>query len=202
MSDTDDAPTTETADRPEGGLSRRCAALVDDAPYAAARAEAAELGARSPDALAADTLRTLARLAGARASVCIAQAPGVPALALLAAGGPGATVTCITDDPHHLDAARQALRAAGHPSSSARFISARPLEVVAKLADGAYDLVLADVDGSDVARVAERAATLLRPGGVLVLPGEHAPLPEEAGLPETAHVTVLPVDAGLTVVTY
>ena len=51
-------------------------------------------------------------------------------------------VTCITDDTHHLDAARSALDAAGHPASAARYIAARPLEVVDKLADGAYDLVV------------------------------------------------------------
>ena len=48
-------------------------------------------------------------------------------------------VTCITEDPHHLDAARAAVRGAGHPSSAARYIAARPLEVADKLADGAYD---------------------------------------------------------------
>lgn len=164
--------------------------------------EAAELGADSPDALTAETLRLVARLTGARAAVCLSPAPGVPALAILAAAGPdaGAVVTCITDDPHHLDAARAALSAAGHPASAARYIAARPLEVVAKLADGAYDLVVADVPAHSLARVVSRAQQLLRAGGALVLFGEHAPLPEDAQLPEHAHLSVLPVGSGLTVV--
>ena len=184
-------------------LAQRSAELVDDSLYASARTEAHELGAASPDALTAEAIRLIARLTGARATVCITPAPAVPALAILAAAGPGsgAVVTCITDDPHHLDAARSALREAGHPSSAARFIAARPLEVADKLADGAYDLVLADVPDHSVARVVSRSHQLLRAGGALVLIGEHAPLPEDAQLPEDAHVTVLPVGTGLTVVT-
>ena len=188
-------------DRSESTLHDRCAALVDDSPYTSARAEAEELGGRSPDPLTAEVIRMIARLVGARSSVCIAAAPGVPALALLTAGGPGATVTCITDDPHHLDVARQALRQSGHPASAARFISARPLEVVDKLADAAYDLVFAEVPPGSVARLCARAHLLLRPGGALVLSGEHAPVPEDSELPADAQVTVLPVGGGLTVIT-
>lgn len=201
MSDSPDVPATDR--HGTDALARHCADLVDDSLYAPARAEAAELGAASPDALTADTIRLVARLTGARAAVCLSPAPGVPALAILAAAGPGAgaVVTCITDDPHHLDAARAALAGAGHPSSAARYIAARPLEVVDKLADGAYDLVVADVPAHSVARVVTRARSLLRSGGALVLLGEHAPLPEEAELPDHAHVSVLPVGAGLTVVT-
>ena len=70
-----------------------------------------------------------------------------------------------------------------------------------KLADGAYDLVVADVPAHSVPRVISRSHQLLRAGGALVLMGEHAPLPEDAELPERAHVTVLPVGTGLTVVT-
>lgn len=201
MSDSTSVPAT---DHPgDDDLARRAAALVDDSFYASARADAAELGAPSPDALTAESIRLVARLTGARAAVCISPAPGVPALAILAAAGPGAgaVVTCITDDPHHLDAARSALRAAGHPASAARYIAARPLDVADKLADGAYDLVVADVPAHSVSRVASRAHHLLRSGGALVLIGEHAPLPAEAELPDHAHVTMVPVGTGLTIVT-
>ena len=197
----DSSRTDVTDDRSQPTLHDRCAALVDDSPYASARTEAEELGGRSPDPLTAEVLRMIARMVGARSSVCIATAPGVAALALLDAGGPGATVTCITDDPHHLDVARQALRGSGHPASAARFISARPLEVVDKLADSAYDLVVAEVPAGSVGRLCARAHLLLRSGGALVLSGEHAPLPEDAELPEQAHVAVLPVGVGLTVIT-
>lgn len=201
MSDSSDVPATDRSGL--DGMAHRSAALVDDSLYASARAEAEELGAASPDALTADTIRLIAGLNGTRAAVCITPAPGVPALAVLAAAGPGsgAVVTCITEDPHHLDAARSAVRGAGHPASAARYIAARPLEVADKLADGAYDLVVADVPAHSVPRVISRAHQLLRSGGALVLIGEHAPLAEDADLPELAHVTVLPVGSGLTVIT-
>lgn len=201
MSDSTDVPATDRSGNDD--LARRCAGRVDDSLYAPARAEAAELGAPSPDPLTAESIRLVARLTGARAAVCLSPAPGVPALAILAAAGPdvGAVVTCITDDPHHLDAARSALKAAGHPQSAARYIAARPLEVVDKLADGAYDVVVADVPDHSMGRVVSRCRQLLRDGGALVLLGEHEPLPEDAELPEHAHLTVLPVGSGLTVVT-
>lgn len=201
MSDSSDLPATDRSGT--DGLAHRSAALVDDSLYAPARAEADELGAPSPDAPTAETIRMIARLNGTRAAVCITPAPGVPALAILAAAGQGsgAVVTCITEDPHHLDAARAAVRGAGHPSSAARYIAARPLEVADKLADGAYDLVVADVPAHSVTRLISRSHQLLRSGGALVLIGEHAPLPEDTDLPEHAHVTLLPVGVGLTVVT-
>ncbi|GLB62538.1 hypothetical protein NCCP2495_04160 [Dietzia sp. NCCP-2495] len=201
MSDSSDVPATDRSGL--DGIALRSAALVDDALYSAARTEADELGAASPDALTADAIRLVARLTKTRAAVCISPAPGVPALAILAAAGPdgGAVVTCITDDPHHLDAAKSAVRSAGHPASAARYIAARPLDVADKLADGAYDLVVADVPAHSLTRVVSRSHQLLRAGGALVLLGEHAPLPEEAELPEHAHVTVLPVGNGLTIVT-
>lgn len=201
VSDSTDVPASDSSGNDD--LARRCAGLVDDSLYASARTEAAELGAPSPDALTAETIRLVAGLAGARAAVCLSPAPAVPALAILAAAGPdaGAVVTCITDDPHHLDVARAALREAGHPSSAARYIAAKPMEVVDKLADGAYDLVVADVPAHSVARVVSRAQQLLRAGGALVLIGAHAPLPEETELPENAHVTLLPVGDGLTILT-
>lgn len=201
MSDSSDVPATDRSGL--DGIALRSAALVDDALYSSARTEADELGAASPDALTADAIRLVARLTKARAAVCISPAPGVPALAILAAAGPdgGAVVTCITDDPHHLDAAKSAVRSAGHPASTARYIAARPLDVADKLADGAYDLVVADVPAHSLTRVVSRSHQLLRSGGALVLLGEHAPLPEEAELPEHAHVTVLPVGNGLTIVT-
>lgn len=201
MPDSTDVPATDSSRLTD--LARRSAGLVDDSLYAPARADAAELGAASPDALTAEVIRLVARLTGARAAVCISPAPGVPALAILAAAGQGsgAVVTCITDDPHHLEAAQAAVRDAGHPASAARYIAARPLEVADRLADGAYDLLVADVPDHSVSRVLARAHHLLRPGGALVLIGEHAPLPEGADLPEHAHATVLPVGGGLTVVT-
>lgn len=201
VSDSTDVPATDRSG--PGGLARRSAEQVDDSLYAVARADAAELGAVSPDPLTAEAIRLIARLTGARAAVCLTPAPGVPALAILAAAGPGAgtVVTCITEDPHHLDAARSALGAADHPASAARYIAARPLEVADKLADGAYDLLVADVPGHSVSRVVSRAQKLLRPGGALVLLGEHAPLPEGSDLPDHAHITMLPVGDGLTVVT-
>jgi predicted O-methyltransferase YrrM len=51
----------------------------------------------------------------------------------------------------------------------ARLITGRALEVLPRLADAAYDLVLADGAKDEYPDYVEEAARLLRPGGVLVI---------------------------------
>ena len=184
VSDSSDTPATDRSGL--DGIARRSAELVDDALYAPARAEAAELGAASPDALTAEAIRLVARLTGARAAVCISPPPAYlhsrSSPLLVRAGArwsPASPTIPIISTP------RGRRSAAGHPSSAARYIAARPLEVADKLADGAYDLVVADVPTHSVSRVVSRSHQLLRTGGALVLIGEHAPFPRTRSCPGT-----------------
>lgn len=184
-------------------LPERCAELVDDSLYAAARADAEELGATTLDAVSADFVRQVSRMIDVRAAVCITPAPGVPALAVLAATGPETVLTLIDNDPHHIEAARSALRQADYDTTTARFITARPMDVLGKLADGNYDLVVADADARTVGPLVTRCSELIRRGGALVLTGVHSPLPEEAEVPDGSHLSVLPIGSeGLTLVTF
>ena len=48
-------------------------------------------------------------------------------------------------------------------------VTGRALEVLPRLADGAYDLVLVDGDKTEYAEYVEQAARLLRPGGVMAI---------------------------------
>ena len=193
----DNSASTDRAD-----LRDHCAEFVDDSLYAAARNDAEELGAPTLDAVSADFVRQIARMVRARAAVCISPSAGVPALAVLAATGPDTVLTLIDNDPHHIEAARSALRQSGYDATSARFITARPMEVLGKLADGNYDLVVAEVEPHTVGPLVVRCGELLRPGGALILSGLHSP-PEEVELPEASHVTALPVGPqGLTLITF
>jgi predicted O-methyltransferase YrrM len=47
-------------------------------------------------------------------------------------------------------------------------IAGRALEVLPRLTDGAYDLVLVDADKSEYSLYFEQALRLLRPGGVVI----------------------------------
>lgn len=184
-------------------LHERCSSLVDDSLYATARSDAEELGASALDAVAADLVRQVARMVGARAAVCISPAAAIPALAVLSASGPDTVLTLIDNDPHHIESARTALKWAEYDSTTARFITARPMDVLGKLADGNYDLVVADVDTHLVGSLVTRCGELLRAGGVLIISGVHSPLPDDAEIRESAHVSPLPIGAhGLTLITF
>lgn len=193
-------PATDPADVDEAVLEARSPGR---AALRTAREEAAELGGRAPDALSASLLRLLAHTAGARSAVYIGEAPGVVALALLGGMSPGGTVTAITSDPHHAQAGKHALTAAGLPSNACRFISTRPLEVLGKLANGSYDLVVAQAGALAPELLAQRGLELVGDGTVVVLGSvDYFDAQLAAGsLPADARVQAFPLGTGVTVLT-
>ena len=59
--------------------------------------------------------------------------------------------------------------AAGIPPRRVRLIAGSALQVLPKLSDRAYDLVLVDADPLEYVEYVEEALRLLRPGGLLLL---------------------------------
>ena len=55
------------------------------------------------------------------------------------------------------------------PPQRTRVITGRALDVMPRLTDGAYDMVVIDGDKGEYAAYVEQALRLLRPGGVLAL---------------------------------
>ena len=150
-------------------------AVADDA-LAGARDDAAEFGLPVPDAVAGGTLTALAALASARrpdgpAAVAATPAVGVVGLHLFAGMPDNGVLTCIDPEIEHQKLARDAFRRAGIGSSRHRFLPSRPLDVLGRLAPGAYDLIYADAAPAEVAAFRERAWPLLSDGGVLIFAG-------------------------------
>jgi predicted O-methyltransferase YrrM len=111
----------------------------------------------------------LAAAAGARAVVEVGTGTGVSGLALLA-GMPGdGVLTTIDVEAEHQRAAREAFAEAGIRPNRTRVITGRALDVLPRLTDGAYDLVLLDADKRDFDAYLEQALRLLRAGGVLAV---------------------------------
>lgn len=144
---------------------------VEPADAAAARARLETEGATAPSRAQCSTLRLFATLAGAEDALMLGTTGGVAETWILQGMAPHGTLTVVDDDPHRQALTRDALSHA--PSTSARVITARAEEVLPRLADAGYDLVIVD----DVAAVAgdlEQAPRLLRPGGTLVIRlGDH-----------------------------
>jgi predicted O-methyltransferase YrrM len=77
-------------------------------------------------------------------------------------------LTSVDSETEHTRLARQTFTQAGFPAQRARLITGRALEVLPRLTDGAYDLVLCDGDKQEYTADLEAALRLLRPGGVVV----------------------------------
>jgi predicted O-methyltransferase YrrM len=76
-------------------------------------------------------------------------------------------LTSIDIETEHQKAAREAFAEAGVAANRTRLISGPALDVLPRLTDGAYDLVLLDADKKEYAEYLTQAVRLLRPGGVL-----------------------------------
>ena len=145
--------------------------IEDPEPVRTARERAIDLGCLPVERAVAATLRLLARLVGAKAIVEVGTGTGVSAAALLAGAVPGAMLTSIDIEAEHQRIAREMLDQLGFEHAKVRLIAGRALNVLPRLSDGAYDVLLADADCQDYAEIAEHAARLLRPGGVAVFTG-------------------------------
>ena len=143
----------------------------EDAPLLAARQRAQEVGVPAVDPATGAALRLLAAASRARHAVELGTGAGVSTLWLLRGLTPDGVLTSIDPDGEHQRLARQSLGEAGVPSGRVRLIAGRALDVLPRLSDGAYDLVLCDAGSAEVLDYLPEALRLLRTGGVLVLTG-------------------------------
>ncbi|WP_432543605.1 O-methyltransferase [Kineococcus sp. SYSU DK002] len=134
-----------------------------------ARARAAELDVEPVSTGVAAALTVLAAAAGARTVVEVGTGTGVSLLSLLRGMADDGVVTTIDPDGEAQRAAREAVADDGIRTNRARFINGRALEVLPRLTDGAYDLVLLDGDEREYGAYLEQAHRLLRAGGLLVV---------------------------------
>lgn len=143
--------------------------IVEPASIARARAHAVELGAAPISAAVGSQIAVLAAATGARSIVEIGTGAGVSGLWLLR-GAPQAVLTSIDNEPEHLAAARQAFADARVPATKARFISGRAADVLPRMNEASYDIVLIDADPENVIEYVEHGLRLVRTGGMVLVP--------------------------------
>ena len=114
-------------------------------------------------------LTFLARALNARAVVEIGTGTGVTGLALFAGMAPDGVLTSLDVDADWQADARQAFLESGVPPTRCRLINGVALDLLPKLRDGAYDMVLVNGDKLEYVEYVAQATRLLRPGGVLVV---------------------------------
>lgn len=145
--------------------------LAEDDVTAGARRLGRSAGAEPVTAACGATLSLLAAAASARAVVEIGTGAGVSGLYLLRGMAADGTLTSIDVDPELQRAARASFLAAGTGPSRLRLINGMALQVLPRLTDGGYDLIVADAVPAEYPGYLAEAVRLLRPGGVLVLDG-------------------------------
>ncbi len=143
--------------------------VVEDEILIAARERATELGAAPVPPSVGALLSMYAQLLGARAVVEVGTGAGISGLWLLDGMREDGTLTTIDSEPEHQRAAKDAFRAADIATARTRLINGRALDVLPRLADGAYDLVFIDAAPLEQPQYVEQAVRLLREGGALLM---------------------------------
>lgn len=114
-------------------------------------------------------LRMLAAALPARAVVEIGTGAGTSGLWLMEGMPADGVLTTIDINREHQQAARRAYADAGIATQRTRTIVGDALDVLSRLADGAYDLVLVDGEKMQYPDYVQAATRLLRVGGVLAI---------------------------------
>ena len=134
-----------------------------------AREAALDTGASVPSNGACATLTFLARAIAAKAVVEVGTGRGVTGLALFAGMADDGVLTSIDVDADGQNVARQAFVAAKLAPRRFRLINSIALDVLPKLSDGAYDIVLINGNKLEYVEYLSQAQRLLRAGGVLIV---------------------------------
>lgn len=135
----------------------------------AARQLALELGGEPIGSVTGTLLQALAAAQDARAVLEVGTGAGVSGLWLLLGMNPDGVLTTIDPEAEFQRAARTSFQRAGIAPHRSRFINGRALDVLPRMADEAYDMVVVDALPDETPRYVEHATRLLRSGGVMFL---------------------------------
>ena len=134
-----------------------------------ARARGIELGAADTTSGSGAFLRYLAFTLKAQSVVEVGTGSGVGSLWLLDGMLESGTLTSIDDEMEHTQIAKMAFAEADIPQSRYRLITNNVVDVISKLTDRAYDLVVVRHNPEDLSFVIGEAHRILRSGGALVI---------------------------------
>ncbi|MFE3444591.1 O-methyltransferase [Nocardia sp. NPDC059180] len=143
--------------------------VVEDEILVSARERATELGVAPVAPSVGALLSMYAQMLDARAVVEVGTGAGISGLWLLDGMREDGTLTTIDSEPEHQRAAKDAFRAADIPLARTRLINGRALDVLPRLADGAYDLVFIDAAPVEHPQYVAEGVRLLRDGGAILL---------------------------------
>lgn len=136
-----------------------------------ARSNGAEIGATDPSPAVGGLLQFIAANTAAKSIVEIGTGSGVSGLWLFQGAPKDAVLTSIDTEREHATNARSIFEESGVSAQRFRLITGNVNDIIGKLADGNYDLVVVRV-AADLLDIVADAYRMLRPGGTLVI--DHA----------------------------
>lgn len=143
--------------------------IAEDSAKSAARARGVENGVTDVSQGAGAYLRQLAHQIKAQSVVEVGTGSGVGSLWLLEGMLSSGTLTSIDDEMEHTSIARIALADADIAQPRFRLITNSVMDVMTKLTDRAYDLVVFRHNPEDLSFAISEAHRILRSGGVFVI---------------------------------
>jgi predicted O-methyltransferase YrrM len=143
--------------------------IAETAAITGARARAAEIGTVEPTANTGALLRWLVTMMGARNIVDVGTGAGVGLLWMAEALSDEGSITTIDAESEHVRLAREGLKDSGVAPARVRFIVGDPVDVLSRLTDSGYDLILWRGSPLDLAAGMDQAHRLLRDGGVMLV---------------------------------
>lgn len=167
--------------------------VVENEHQLAARAAAVEMGLSTIEPEVGAQLASYAAATNATNIIEIGTGTGLSALWLLA-GAPEATLTSIDPEFAHHEAAREIMTVAGYSASRIRLISGKAGDVLPRMNENSYDIVLIDGEPQQLLENMEHALRLVRIGGTILVPhalSQDVANPANRTATVTAHRTVL-----------
>jgi predicted O-methyltransferase YrrM len=143
--------------------------IQEDEIKKSARARGEEIGAVDTTSGTGAYLKHLAHILSAQSVVEIGTGAGVGALWVLEGMLSSGTLTSIDDEMEHSNAAKIALQEADIAAARFRLITNPVMDVMTKLADRAYDMVIFRHNPEDLPFAITEAHRVLRSGGVFVI---------------------------------
>lgn len=142
--------------------------VVESDAIQRARAHAREHGIDAVSPATGAHLAVVAAATSAENIIEIGTGTGVSGLWMLT-GAPHATLTSIDIEVDHQQLARQVMLDAGIPANRIRLIAGRARDVLPRMNENAYDVVLIDADPQSVIEYVEHGMRMVRPGGVVLV---------------------------------
>ncbi len=143
--------------------------VVEPELIATARAHSLEHGVDPISPAQGAQLAVIAAATNAKSIIEIGTGFGVSGLWMFT-GAPAAALTSIDLEVEFQQSAKRAFADFGIPANRARLIAGRALEVLPRMNEASYDLVLVDADAGSIIEYVEHALRLVRVGGTVLIP--------------------------------